>query len=958
MIMKKTTVLLSILLIFLVAISAGLAGEENSKNAAWQGLKANFPGVRAYQEGQYVTRVFGKQFGAGSSPVNTAELFTYEYAGLFGVSPDNLRPGGDMVGGIRTLPLVYNRQTGEYKFTLVYYSQYKNDIPVFRADLRLLTRNEPGYPLVMAASALRDLGDFQIPQGIGINIPLAQNAAKSFYADLINFSQPRLVVWAGLNDQVVNPAVAMEIIADNGKNARPAYEKWLFLVDVQTGGLLYTENMILDTDVSGNVSGMATQGWGADICGPEEIVPLPYVRVEIQGGDWSYADTVGNFTIPNPGEADVTVISEIRGQWFRVFNMAGAEARLTQVVTPPGPANFIHNETNISEYNRAEVNGYVHSNIVRDYTLTYNPTYPTIYTQEQFPCNVNIADYCNAYYDYSSINFFISGSGCSNTAFSTVVHHEYGHHLVAMGGSGQGQYGEGLGDVMGVLISEDPGLAYGFQNNCNVPLRNADNNYQYPCNGEIHDCGQLLSGCIWSTRNELLASYPDEYRDIIGELLVNSIPMHNGDLITPTITIDFLTIDDDDGDIGNGTPHYDEICAGFGVHNMDCPEVILLDFAYPNGLPENVSPYGGTVVTMEVIEVSEPPQSGTGIMHYNDGSGWIDLAMTETSSNVYEGAFPEFDCGTRISFYFSAETISGAVVTDPSTAPAATFSTISATGFTTIFEDNGEDDMGWTVSGTATDGQWDRGIPVNCQRGDPEADYDGSGSCYLTDNSSANNCNSDVDGGSTFLISPTFDLTDMGAIVRYSLWYTNGFGDDPYNDNFNIWISDNGGLSWSPVEVIGPVTAAGWTRRSFVVNDFVTPNSQIKVRFEASDLNLGSIIEAGIDAFQIVKWECQPTGIPEETDRSNIPAEFALIGGYPNPFNASITIKYALPEQSSVTIDIFDLLGRKIDTIVDESKPAGYHQAQWNADGNSSGVYFYRIKAGDFTETRKMLLLK
>ena len=76
--------------------------------------------------------------------------------------------------------------------------------------------------------------------------------------------------------------------------------------------------------------------------------------------------------------------------------------------------------------------------------------------------------------------------------------------IVAMAGSGQGQYGEGMGDVMGVLILDEPGLAYGFYGNCNEPLRNADNDLQYPCSGGIHYCGQLLSGCVWSTRNELL----------------------------------------------------------------------------------------------------------------------------------------------------------------------------------------------------------------------------------------------------------------------------------------------------------------------------------------------------------------------------------------------------------------------------------------------------------------------
>ena len=83
-------------------------------------------------------------------------------------------------------------------------------------------------------------------------------------------------------------------------------------------------------------------------------------------------------------------------------------------------------------------------------------------------------------------------------AFSVVVHHEYGHHLVAVAGSGQGAYGEGMGDVMGVLLTGDNHLARGFySDDCNNGIRNADNNKQYPCNGGSHDCGQLISGCVW-----------------------------------------------------------------------------------------------------------------------------------------------------------------------------------------------------------------------------------------------------------------------------------------------------------------------------------------------------------------------------------------------------------------------------------------------------------------------------
>ncbi len=92
--------------------------------------------------------------------------------------------------------------------------------------------------------------------------------------------------------------------------------------------------------------------------------------------------------------------------------------------------------------------------------------------------------------------------------------------------------------------------------------------------------------------------------------------------------------------------------------------------------------------------------------------------------------------------------------------------------------------------------------------------------------------------------------------------------------------------------------------------------------------------------------------VPETPDR------FAVAQNYPNPFNISTIIHYQIPATSDVRIDIYDILGRKVAILVDEKQPAGYHQTIWNADGRSSGVYFYRIQAGDFIETKRMMLLK
>ena len=98
------------------------------------------------------------------------------------------------------------------------------------------------------------------------------------------------------------------------------------------------------------------------------------------------------------------------------------------------------------------------------------------------------------------------------------------------------------------------------------------------------------------------------------------------------------------------------------------------------------------------------------------------------------------------------------------------------------------------------------------------------------------------------------------------------------------------------------------------------------------------------------------TGI--ENDEPYLPVGFSLLPAYPNPFNATTMIRYNLNQASDVTIDIYDLLGRKIETLCDSYQQAGRNQITWNADGRTSGMYFYKIQVGPESLTEKLLLLK
>jgi enterochelin esterase family protein len=93
-------------------------------------------------------------------------------------------------------------------------------------------------------------------------------------------------------------------------------------------------------------------------------------------------------------------------------------------------------------------------------------------------------------------------------------------------------------------------------------------------------------------------------------------------------------------------------------------------------------------------------------------------------------------------------------------------------------------------------------------------------------------------------------------------------------------------------------------------------------------------------------------------DEENVPQEFMLAQNYPNPFNSSSVIRYSIPQSSNVVIKVFDILGNEIKTLVNEEKPVGSYEITWFAENLPSGVYFYQIQAGNFVETKKMVLLK
>jgi photosystem II stability/assembly factor-like uncharacterized protein len=191
----------------------------------------------------------------------------------------------------------------------------------------------------------------------------------------------------------------------------------------------------------------------------------------------------------------------------------------------------------------------------------------------------------------------------------------------------------------------------------------------------------------------------------------------------------------------------------------------------------------------------------------------------------------------------------------------------------------------------------------------------------------------------------------------------------------------NGGTTWSPID-IGPgltgtcyiqwiestpvlyiVGSNGKVKRSINngVNWTETPTANVDNITHFDFINVmnviyGYAVSSDGDVIKLVDSVLVITG--KNNNNSNIPVEYKLEQNYPNPFNPSTNIAFSIPNAEDVRLAVYDYLGQEVAVIKNEFMPAGNHEVNFNASDLSSGIYFYKLTAGNFVETKKMILVK
>ncbi len=192
---------------------------------------------------------------------------------------------------------------------------------------------------------------------------------------------------------------------------------------------------------------------------------------------------------------------------------------------------------------------------------------------------------------------------------------------------------------------------------------------------------------------------------------------------------------------------------------------------------------------------------------------------------------------------------------------------------------------------------------------------------------------------------------------------TDGGGVFSSSDNGANWTAVNSGLinhSVTSLLVIGTHLLAGIHNGGGVYQS--SDNGAHWNSMGLAGSSVWSLVTSGANVFAALDhsvWRLPLMDVTAvEQTSAQVPARYAVYPNYPNPFNRSTTIAYALAKGAHVTLDVYDVLGERVASVVSEWLPAGTYTATWDAAGVVSGVYFYRFHAGSYTETRKLLVLR
>ena len=633
------------------------------------------------------------------------------------------------------------------------------------------------------------------------------------------------------------------------------------------------------------------------------VVEAPFLNQTVDvGGDVVVTNRQGWYSSGNQGLITMSLGGLSPPGGFAIRNFTGDDARHIEMGTAT-----VHMRWDDDNSDPAERDAFYHLQRVRQFVIDTQLVMTPWFT-EVVPVEVNADGICNAAWDLSrgELIFRDAGPGCNDTGqIADVMYHEWMHGLVAnTDGEPDGAGEEALADITARLLTGDPLYAPTFFERDeprrlgaladHTALRDASQRVGLDnlsrrcepaqCDGslpyECHCQGLILSGAVWDLYELLRDRWGrDQATDIITELHCLTFT----DWATyPGAYIHYLAVDDDDGDLSNGTPNGCLIYEAFQRHGIapnvaTCSPGLVRLALTGDQVVDSGGDGDGYAEPGEVVEV-ELTVSNSG--DATARGGWAVVATTVAGVQVTraEARFPDVAGGAA-----ATSTVHAELSIDPSV-PCGTRVPLTVTlgfaspvssyagtaeflvgepwrnRFTESFDGPVPD---WTSEGDAVDGHWLQGAPLETAHdGDvyqSDGPYRGAGCLFTGQNPSWMDLgSSDVDRGTATAVSPPFSLAGaLAPAVQFRYWFASAYVRSQPADVFRVEISN--GLDTVTLMVENE-SASEWRFASLPLQGLIDPTASMQLRFHVTDdhslTRPSNFVEAAIDELAVVEYDC------------------------------------------------------------------------------------------------------
>jgi hypothetical protein len=425
-------------------------------------------------------------------------------------------------------------------------------LAIVSMDGRLLATRERGLP--SAVNATEPTVDASEAADVAV-----RDAQEALDEDGFEVVETLLEIWV---DEAQTGLLTWRVVLESD-NLEDPHGRQYWISATGEPEIVHWESTIFHTHfgvASGNV-------WVSTPMRATQNRPLAGLRVQRSGGGAVVTGEDGRFGF-TAGSGNATIQAPLAGPGAVIENMAGTLMQSSG--SGDASQSIALNFGAAAEAEFAQVSAFYWTNLAR--RLAGNAL--AVDPDHAMPVRVNIGDACNAFYRLSdkSINFFSAGGGCPNTAYSDVVLHEYGHYLDHVnGGILDGGWSEGVGDAITVIGTRQPCLGRDFLGDGTCLRRASDVILWPPAPGEgVHARGRRYAGFAWELVQQLRRTYGEDGAFDIARQLVLATLVANPSNIPDAVNLAFL-LDDDDGNLANGTPHFRELAAAADSRNLPRP---------------------------------------------------------------------------------------------------------------------------------------------------------------------------------------------------------------------------------------------------------------------------------------------------------------------------------------------------------------------------------------------------